>query len=55
MSMSGAGGLASSGVLQRQFRDLNAAASCIALTWDVQAPAYGQHLPGMPLPPGHQG
>lgn len=53
MTMSGAGGLASSGVLQRQFRDLNAAASHIALTWDVQAPAYGQNLLGLALPPGH--
>ena len=53
MAMSGAGGLASSGVLQRQFRDLNAAAAHIALTWDVQAPAYGQNLLGLPLPPGH--
>ena len=55
MAMSGAGGLASSGVLQRQFRDLNAAASHIALTWDVQAPAYGQNLLGLPAPPGHLG
>lgn len=52
MAASGAGGLASSGVLQRHFRDVNAAASHIALTWDVQAGAYGQHVLGLPLQAG---
>jgi len=52
MSMSGAGGLATNSPLQRQFRDLSAAASHIALTWDVQAPMYGQNVLGLPTPPG---
>lgn len=52
MSMSGAGGLGTEAPLQRQFRDLNAAASHIALTWDVQAPMYGQNVLGLPTPPG---
>ena len=38
--------------LQRQYRDLSAAASHIALTWDVQAPMYGQNVLGLPTPPG---
>ncbi len=52
MSMSGAGGLATDSPLQRQYRDLSAAASHIALTWDVQAPMYGQNVLGLPTPPG---
>lgn len=52
MAASGAGGLASSGVLQRHFRDVNAGASHIALTWDVQAAAYGQQALGLPLQAG---
>lgn len=52
MAASGAGGLAGSGMLQRHFRDVNAAASHIALTWDVQAAAYGQHALGLPLQAG---
>ena len=52
MSMSGAGGLATENHTQRRFRDLNAAASHIALTWDVQAPMFGQDALGLPAPPG---
>jgi 3-hydroxy-9,10-secoandrosta-1,3,5(10)-triene-9,17-dione monooxygenase len=52
MAASGAGGLVSSGAMQRHFRDVNAAAAHIALTWDVQAAAYGQHALGMPLQSG---
>jgi 3-hydroxy-9,10-secoandrosta-1,3,5(10)-triene-9,17-dione monooxygenase len=52
MAMSGAGGLNAEGHLQRQFRDLNAGASHIALTWDVQAPMFGQEVLGLPPPPG---
>ena len=52
MAMSGAGGLDAEGHLQRQFRDLNAGASHIALTWDVQAPMFAQDALGLPPPPG---
>lgn len=52
MAASGAGGLTLDAPLQRHFRDIHAAASHIALTWDVQASAYGQHALGLPLPPG---
>ncbi len=51
MAASGAGGLSSDGALQRHFRDVHASAAHIALTWDVQAAAYGQHALGLPLPP----
>lgn len=52
MAASGAGGLYSSLPLQRLFRDVHAAAAHIALTWDVQATAYGQHALGLPLQTG---
>ncbi len=52
MTASGAGGLASDSPLARHFRDVHAAASHIALTWDVQAAAYGQHALGLPLAAG---
>ena len=52
MSMSGAGGLLVTGPLQRHFRDLSASAAHIALTWDVQAPMYGQDVLGLPASPG---
>ena len=51
MSMSGAGGLLVTGPLQRHFRDLSASAAHIALTWDVQAPMYGQDVLGLPASP----
>ncbi len=49
MAASGAGGLSSDAALQRHFRDVHASASHIALTWDVQGAAYGQHVLGLPL------
>ena len=52
MAASGAGGLYVALPLQRLFRDTHAAAAHIALTWDVQAAAYGQHALGLPLPAG---
>jgi 3-hydroxy-9,10-secoandrosta-1,3,5(10)-triene-9,17-dione monooxygenase len=52
MAASGAGGLYTSAPLQRLFRDVHAAAAHIALTWDVQAAAYGQHALGVPLQAG---
>jgi 3-hydroxy-9,10-secoandrosta-1,3,5(10)-triene-9,17-dione monooxygenase len=52
MAASGAGGLRATQPLQRLFRDVRAAAAHIALTWDVQAAAYGQHALGVPLQAG---
>jgi 3-hydroxy-9,10-secoandrosta-1,3,5(10)-triene-9,17-dione monooxygenase len=52
MVASGAGGLALEAPLQRHFRDVHAAAAHFALTWDVQASAYGQSALGLPDPPG---
>lgn len=52
MAASGAGGLYAALPLQRLFRDVRAAAAHIALTWDVQAAAYGQHALGVPLQAG---
>ncbi len=52
MAASGAGGLYIALPLQRLFRDVRASASHIALTWDVQAAAYGQHALGVPLQAG---
>jgi alkylation response protein AidB-like acyl-CoA dehydrogenase len=52
MAASGAGGLSTGQNFQRFFRDTNAAAAHIGLTWDVQAPTYGRHALGMPLDPG---
>jgi 3-hydroxy-9,10-secoandrosta-1,3,5(10)-triene-9,17-dione monooxygenase len=44
MPAAGAGGLAKSSALQRQFRDLHAASAHIGLTWDAHAAAYGLSL-----------
>jgi 3-hydroxy-9,10-secoandrosta-1,3,5(10)-triene-9,17-dione monooxygenase len=52
MAASGAGGLATSGRLQRHFRDIHAGTAHIALTWDVQATAYGQNALGLPQQAG---
>jgi len=52
MAASGAGGLYTTLPLQRLFRDVRASAAHIALTWDVQAAAYGQHALGVPLQAG---
>jgi len=52
MAASGAGGLYATLPLQRLFRDVHAAAAHIALTWDVQAAAYGQHTLGLPMQTG---
>ena len=48
MPAAGAAGLSSHLPLQRQFRDIHAASSHIALTWDVHAAAYGQSALGLP-------
>lgn len=48
MPAAGAAGLSSKLPLQRLFRDIHAASAHIALTWDVQATAYGQNALGMP-------
>jgi 3-hydroxy-9,10-secoandrosta-1,3,5(10)-triene-9,17-dione monooxygenase len=47
MPAAGAGGLKTDLPLQRQFRDIHAASSHIALTWDVHAAAYGQSALGL--------
>jgi alkylation response protein AidB-like acyl-CoA dehydrogenase len=47
MPAAGAGGLKMDMPLQRQFRDIHAASSHIALTWDVHAAAYGQSALGL--------
>ncbi len=47
MPAAGAGGLKMDLPLQRQFRDIHAASSHIALTWDVHAAAYGQSALGL--------
>ena len=47
MPAAGAGGLKMELPLQRQFRDIHAASSHIALTWDVHAAAYGQSALGL--------
>lgn len=47
MPAAGAGGLKLNLPLQRQFRDIHAASSHIALTWDVHAAAYGQSALGL--------
>lgn len=52
MVASGAGGLSQDGRMQRHFRDIHAGCAHIALTWDVQATAYGQHALGLPPQPG---
>ena len=52
MVASGAGGLSLSGRMQRHFRDIHAGTAHIALTWDVQATAYGQHALGLQAQPG---
>lgn len=52
MPASGAGGLSAEGFLQRQFRDIHAASSHIALTWDIHGAAYGQSALGLPSPAG---
>jgi 3-hydroxy-9,10-secoandrosta-1,3,5(10)-triene-9,17-dione monooxygenase len=52
MPAAGAGGLNMNAPLQRQFRDIHAAAAHIALTWDVHAAAYGQSALGLPQQAG---
>jgi len=52
MVASGAGGLNLGGRMQRHFRDIHAGTAHIALTWDVQATAYGMHALGLPPQPG---
>jgi 3-hydroxy-9,10-secoandrosta-1,3,5(10)-triene-9,17-dione monooxygenase len=52
MVASGAGGLSLGGRMQRHFRDIHAATAHIALTWDVQATAYGMHALALPPQPG---
>jgi 3-hydroxy-9,10-secoandrosta-1,3,5(10)-triene-9,17-dione monooxygenase len=52
MAASGAGGLSIGGRMQRHFRDIHAGTAHIALTWDVQATAYGQNALGLPGQPG---
>ena len=47
MPAAGAGGLSLHLPLQRQFRDIHASSSHIALTWDVHAAAYGQSALGL--------
>ena len=47
MPAAGGGGLTMALPLQRQFRDIHAASSHIALTWDVHAAAYGQSALGL--------
>ena len=47
MPAAGAAGLSSKLPLQRLFRDVHAASAHIALTWDVQAIAYGQSAMGI--------
>jgi 3-hydroxy-9,10-secoandrosta-1,3,5(10)-triene-9,17-dione monooxygenase len=49
LAASGGGGLSAGNALQRHFRDVFAASSHIALTWDVQASLYGRHALGVPL------
>ena len=48
MPAAGAAGLSSKLPLQRLFRDIHAASAHIALTWDIQATAYGQSALGIP-------
>ena len=48
MPAAGAAGLQLSQPLQRHFRDIHAASTHIALTWDVHAVAYGQSALGLP-------
>jgi 3-hydroxy-9,10-secoandrosta-1,3,5(10)-triene-9,17-dione monooxygenase len=48
MPAAGAAGLSLKLPLQRMFRDIHAASSHIALTWDIQATAYGQSALGIP-------
>lgn len=52
MAASGAGGLSTSQSFQRYFRDINAGAAHIGLTWDVQAPVYGRQALGLPMDRG---
>ena len=52
MVASGAGGLSLNGRMQRHFRDIHAGTAHIAMTWDVQATAYGQNALGLPAQPG---
>jgi 3-hydroxy-9,10-secoandrosta-1,3,5(10)-triene-9,17-dione monooxygenase len=49
LSASGGAGLSTSNSLQRNFRDVYAASSHIALTWDVQASMYGRHALGIAI------
>ena len=47
MPAAGAAGLSLGLPLQRQFRDIHAASSHIALTWDIHSSAYGQSALGI--------
>ena len=49
LAASGGSALSTNNPLQRHFRDVFAAASHIALTWDVQASLYGRHALAIPL------
>ncbi|MCB8883769.1 hypothetical protein ACELLULO517_26200 [Acidisoma cellulosilytica] len=49
LTAGGGGALSTNNPLQRYFRDVFAAASHIALTWDVQASLYGRHALTIPL------
>ena len=52
LSASGGAALSTHNSLQRNFRDVYAASSHIALTWDVQAAMYGRHALGIAMEPG---
>ena len=47
MPAAGGGGLSLNSPLQRQFRDIHASSTHIALTWDIHAAAYGQSALGL--------
>jgi 3-hydroxy-9,10-secoandrosta-1,3,5(10)-triene-9,17-dione monooxygenase len=51
MGVSGAGGLYTTGDMQRFFRDAHAIAAHIMYSFDLQASMFGQHVLGIPGPP----